>query len=220
MSALDQAMSLSAPEVNLLADVDRVLEQARIKAEPFEALQWGYALRRQGHIRGLALAKLLHGLSRDWNSYATDMDFYDAVLNDMGVPTITSRKYVGLWTDIFANPKVEEQVKQALLGKPIEALLLLPAAARDEQLDADDWAEIANAHDKQAIRAVVERLRPGRTSRDAAVVITLDREGFLQARKGRGKYLPIGTLRNPNDVGEVERIAIERIIKSSGIVVI
>jgi hypothetical protein len=220
MSALDQEMKLTTGEMHLLTEVDEVLEKARIEANPFKALNWGLALRRRGHISGLAQAKLLHGLQQDWAAYATDMDFFDAVLQDMGIPTGTSRKYVQLWQDIFENPAVEEQVKKALFGKPIEGLLLLPAAAREGELTPEDWKEVAEAHDKGAIRDVVQRRRPGRTSANSAIVITLDREGFLNARRGKGKYMPIGTLRNPDEVGEVERIAIERIIRAAGIVVI
>lgn len=220
MSALEQTMKLTTAETLLLKEVEDVLEQARIEANPFKALAWGYALRRRGHISGLALAKLLWGLQEEWSAYATDMDFYDAVINDMGIPTGTTRKYTNLWRDIFENPKVEEQVKKALLGQPIEALLLLPAGAREEQFTPEDWEEIANAHDKAAVRDVVQRRRPGHTSSGAAVVITMDREGYLSARRGKGHYLPIGTLLKPEEAGEVERIAIERIIRAAGIVVV
>ena len=215
-TSLDQAVFLTVAEREAVDKVDEVLSKTIAKGDPSVALRYVYSLRRSGMVTGLATAKTLYGLQQNWTSFATDDAFEDAVLKETGYAPATTRKYVGVWGALFANETIDEGIKQALMCKPMESLLLLKSAAQEGQLNEEDWEEVAGAHDKQAIRAVVQRVRGQRTSAANALVILWERDGRLRARRGEGRYEECGYL--PKDAAGTAADAVRRIVESSGVV--
>ena len=216
VTALDQAVMLTAAELQSVGMADEVLSKTIAKGDPSVALRYVYSLRRSGMVTGLATAKTLYGLQQNWSSFATDDAFEDAVLKETGYAPATTRKYVGVWGALFANDSINEGIKQALMCKPMESLLLLKSAAQEGQLNEADWEEVAGAHDKQAIREVVRRVRGLHTSAANSLIILWERDGRLRARRGEGRYEECGFL--PKDAAGVAADAIRRIVESCGIV--
>lgn len=215
-AAHDQVVSLTQAELSILNQVDTVMEKVRLSGNPRIGLQHAYALRRDGYMRGLASAKLLYHLSEEWASFNTDEHFEDAVLQDVGYATDTTRKYVRLWGAIFANPEVEERVKKALLGKPIGGLLLISSAAKEGDLEPEDWDRIIQAHDKNAIREIVKEKRGARTSSKSALYLVMERDGTLRCRRGNRPYKEYGRLIVGSDDIDIQQ-AVERTLRAPGI---
>jgi hypothetical protein len=210
-------MLLTEPELDVIKSVDRVIEQAVAKGDPRVVLAYIGDLRRSGHVTGLAMAKALYELKSRWDSFPTDDDFVDVAMAETGLGVGTIRKYVDLWEAIFVNPKVEQKVKDALVGKPIGSLYLLAPAAKEGQLDEEDWKEAAKAPDRQAVREIVQAKRGLVGPANTTLVLMLDRDGTLKVRKGKGHYVPFGYL-NLKLEDENAKAAIERIINYAHVV--
>jgi len=213
----DQPMLLSEAELDVITSVDRVIEKSVTMGDPRYALAYIGDLRRSGHVTGLAMAKALYELKIRWDSFPIDDDFVDVAMAETGLGVGTIRKYVDLWEAIFMNPKVEQKVKEALFGKPIGSLYLLAPAAKEGQLDTNDWQKAVIAPDRQAIRDIVQAKRGVVGPASTTIVIMLDRDGTLKVRKGQGHYVPFGYL-NLKLEDENAKVAIERIVNYAHVV--
>lgn len=203
-STYDQSLLITPEEEKLFCDVDTVIENSILQLDPQPALEFGRNLRREGQLKGLALAKLLAKLNQNWEKFkASGMDerIEDVVYVSTGIAPITTRKYVRLWEDLFENPTIPDEVKTQLKGKSIKSLLLLTAAAKDG--DDIDWKAVSKAESGAEIRDLVRDVRGPATSSESALFFTLDRDGTIYVRKGSeaqktmiGKLL-IGQMDNP-----------------------
>jgi len=171
----DQPMLLTEAELDVIESVDKVIEKSVANGAPRDAFRYIGDLRRSGHVAGLAMAKCLYEIKVRWDSFPTDDDFVDVAMAETGLGVGTIRKYTDLWEAIFMNPKIEAKVKEALTSKPIGSLYLLAPAAKEGQLEADDWKDAAKAPDRQSIREIVQRKRGMRGPANTALVLMLDR---------------------------------------------
>ncbi len=216
-SSHDQPMLLTESELDVIKSVDKVIEKSVANGDPRLALHYIGDLRRSGHVTGLAMAKCLYETKIRWDSFPTDDDFVDVAMAETGLGVATIRKYVDLWEAIFVNPDVEQKVKDSLTGKPIGSLYLLAPAAKEGQLEPEDWKEAAKAPDRQSIREIVQRRRGMRGPANTTLVLMIDRDGTLKVRKGKGHYVPFGYL-NLKLEDENAKEAIERIINYAHVV--
>lgn len=213
----DQPMLLTEGELDVLKSVDRVVEKSVAAGDPRIVLAYIGDLRRSGHVTGLAMAKALYELKVRWDSFPTDDDFVDVAMSETGLGVGTIRKYTDLWESIFENPAIEQKIKEALQGKPIGSLYLLAPAAKEGQLDEEDWKKAAKAPDRQAVREIVQAKRGLVGPANTTLVIMLDRDGTLKVRMGKGHYVPFGYL-NLKLEDENAKKAIERILNYAHVV--
>jgi hypothetical protein len=216
-ASLDTAIVPGSDSENMVFDqVDQVIEQALLRG-PDIAMQWGYQLRQGGQTRALAIAHLLYELEAHWESFPTDDTFEDAVFKGMGLSKQTTLKYVRVWKRIFASDKVLDGTKTLLLGKPIDSLLAVSAAAADGQIDEDQWDEIVSAPDTATVKGIVRSIRGRQTSSTTALTYMLDRDGALKYKRGNGHYKQIGVI--PPTEDEDASDAIDSLMRRAGVVV-
>jgi len=216
----DQGFLLNPQDLKIFTDVDEIISSSLIQGDPRPALWFGSKMRREGQIRGLALSKLLFELDRHWEMFQSggmDERIEDLVFVEMGISPQTTRKYIGLWGDLFENPDIEDDIKRKLMGKSIQSLLLLKAAARDG--DDIDWDAVAGAESGAEIRDLVRGVRGPTTSSESAVTIFLDREGSLYARRGSNPdKFPIGRLFIDDMEDSTVAKAINRLVERGGVI--
>jgi hypothetical protein len=217
-TSLDQTMQLQPLEgrIEIYDHVNEVIEAA-MRSGPDVALNYGAMLRADGHVRALQLAHLLWELKERWATFPTDDTFEDAVFKRVGYSQQTVDKYIAVWGRIFAREDIDEERKNELMGKPMNALLAISAAAGANQLNEDQWERIVQAPDVASVKEVVRAVRGEQTSSSAAITITLDRDGYLKAKRGTGHYIPIGYL-NLKVEEDFAQEAINRIVRASGVV--
>jgi hypothetical protein len=219
-NAYDQSLLITPAEFELFSDVDTVVASSLIQADPRPALEFGRRLRRDGQLKGLALAKLLSCLDKNWAMFQTtgmEERIEDIVFVEMGISPQTTRKYIRLWEDLFENPMIAQDIKNKLFGKSIKSLLLLTAAARDG--DDIDWSRIANAENGAEIRELVRDARGPTTSSEASVLLMMDREGILYAKRGSdGDRLMVGRLLIGEMDNQIIEKAINRIVERGGVI--
>lgn len=214
-SSLDQVMVLDDKELEATMDqVDKAIDGA-MQAGPDVAIGYGRRLRSSGQTCAIALSRLLYLLKERWESFPTDDTFEDAVLKGMGLSQQTVDKYIRVWQRVFENETIGINDKIRLMGKPMNSLLAISAAAGEGQLDEDTVEEIINAHDTAAVKEIVRRVRGIKTSATNSLTILLERDGRLRAKRGDGRYHEFGSLIDSGD--QVVRDAIERIVRTAGI---
>jgi hypothetical protein len=220
VGGMDISPMFTSKDFEFLQEVDTVIERSVLQADPTYAFNFGRLLWKDGHLKGLALAKFLSKMSQHWDQFQlgeVQDRFEDAVSSEIGISPQTVRKYTGMWENLFENDEIPEDVRKQLFGKPIRSLLLLNAAARDG--DDLDWEGIAGASTGNEIRNLVREARGERTSSSSAIRIILYPSGTLVMRKGSDLSdtiigeLDVDQMRKSPDVNK----AITRIIDRAGI---
>ena len=223
-SPLDQAVSLGEHR-SILDAVDDVIEEAVDRGDHRIMMRMLYGFQGLGQAVGLAKAKALYEGQRHWPLFPIDKTytFVDACLAEAGVSHETVRKYVPIWEHVVMNPMLSDEQREVILTKPISALDLLVAAAREGEITDDDWNEIILAPDKATIRELVRQIRGHVGPSQTAVVITYQKDGTVRARRG-DVLTPVGSLPQKipgltDEQEEIKNIAQERIIRACGMVV-
>lgn len=147
--------------------VDDVVGRSIAAGDPMIAFEYVQGLQREGFIKGLAIAKLLYRMKQAWDLFrvaGTDDEFESVVEATLGYRPATVNKYINMWESVFENHELPEETKLMLMGKPIETLLLLTAAAREGSLEQEDWDQIARSSDIRDVRARVRERRGDVTS--------------------------------------------------------
>lgn len=217
-NGIDTAIQLKSGDREVMNMVDHVVDAAIAQGNLTMATSYGTALRRQMQASGLALAKLLYRIKESWELFqaaGVDDEFVDVIYAEMGIAPGTTVKYVALWDSLFANPQIPAEVKEVLEGKPMRSLILLTAAARDEDFD---WEKVVEATTQHEIRDIVRDHRGQQTSSGSAIRLEIDlRDGKITATKG-DETVPVGVLalKHYKTIPLVAS-AIDRIISSAGI---
>jgi hypothetical protein len=216
VSGSDISPLLSEGDMEFLNSIDGVIRSAIIQSDPGVIFDFGRTLWKDGHIKGLGLAKLLGKTSQQWSVFQmgeVTERFEDAISAEIGISAQTARKYADMWEALFENPSISTQDKKALYGKPIKSLLLLTAAARDE--DDINWKAVGEASTVNEVREIVRDARGGKTSSNSSVKIIMSANGEIRAKCGESSAV-IGHL-SVNEEDPIIKKAIQRIVDRSGI---
>lgn len=214
---LDQEVTFTSKEMDLLKNVDQVIDKAIEQDNKWMGWDGGYQLRRSLVAGGVAMAKLLW---RQWEAfYAGDDpmqmhgDAWETFKND-GVERLgLARQTVTKYTETYGTVLLK---RPALQVKPIGALMLITPAAKENQLKDKNWNQLEKAHDKKAIREIIREVRGEATSSGTAVKIMINPEGHLLAAKGGDPYTIFGYI-DPAPKTDAGKQARARIINATGI---
>lgn len=180
MATNDAALFLSNAEwIELVTTTDKAIELSLLSGTPEPAFELGRNIIREGRIKGVKLAKLFHEIREAWPQFETGGDrVEDAVEREVGAPKDTFTKYANAFKYVVLS-------RPALAGKPIEGLIKLTAAARDGELEGEDWDELEMAHDVGAMLAVRDRVRDTHTSGNTRLHRWRTPEGTLYCKRGK-----------------------------------
>jgi hypothetical protein len=166
-------------------------------------------------IQGVAMAKLLSLWKDAAPEFGLDADdWIDHAAAWTGLASGTIYKYVDVWRSVLA-PWENTDRFWVLVSKPIQGLLLLPAAAKEGSLQENDWEEIEGAEDGLAIKKVVKRVRGEATNSKTAINLVVGRDGLVTAWRG-DESAAVGYL-NIHDTDQLTDAAVTRILNAAGI---
>jgi len=214
----DLDITLTQSDMGVIMTVDTETERSLVTGDIMPLLELGRVLRRKIQVYGLALVKLLASIRDNWQMYESagvEDSYINVIHAHIGLSPQTIVKYCNLWDSLFANPQIPEDVKSELMSKPLRSLLLLSAAARENQIT--DWSRIIEAVNHNEVRNVVREARGEHTSSATRLSIFMDvRTGQLAAQLGDNAPENMGFL-NVDSTSNVVKMAIIRILHASGV---
>ena len=215
----DQIMTLTVAEEKVFSLIDNAVKKA-LRHEDMQVLvEQANMLRRQGQVSGLALAKLLYEWREHCDVFGLDLDDWaDTVHAETGLSVQTARKYSTMWEVIFVKSRPSDDVLKRLSGQPIQSLLLMAPAFKEEQVSAKDVVRLSNAVDTQEVREIIHGIRGDQTSSNNALIIQVMRDGVLRAKRGDGAYVGIGYLNVNAREDPVVDAAISRLLRAAGVI--
>lgn len=214
---------LSQRELEIFDTVDEVIESATVSGNPQIVTEFANELIGSAQVRGLALAKLCHGVKARWSMFeaAGIEDTFEVFMEvSTGRKAQTINKYVKLWENLFANDRIPKDTKDLLMTRDMEELVRLTALAGETE-DPEVLKRAALSKGLEEIREIVEQERGGATSSGMAIRLFFQQrpngdvpQGTLFARKGDSpeKFI-VGYLKVPEN--ETEEKAINRILNSA-----
>ena len=190
-------------------EVEEAIELSLLKGMPEPALALGHRIRQSALISGVKLAKLLYELALVWDKFDTD-DSVEVAVDKAGIAARdTFMKYVSVYQYILLE-------HPELAGLPIEGLIKITAAARENQLTDEDWKELELAPNIAAIIKIRNRVRGIQTSGHSALTGWIDAEGYVYCRKGGGEIFSVTFLPIKSD-NPVVRAFAESMVAARGI---
>lgn len=213
VSALDQPIRFDPKPV--LEEIDTFYNDAKASGDVMVILDRAKLYITNFRMSGLALAKLLYMLKRDWHEYDVSDTYEDVLYDILGISKLTINRYVGVW-GMFAENLTPAQLSNKLQNKPMKSLI--PMAKTLEQgfeVEDEEWQELADAPDDATIRGILRDIK-GQAPRKGGITIKLKRNGDLIAYNDGTQY-SIGFLENSEPQPDVVKKAVERICSSAGI---
>lgn len=206
---------LSPSDRHIFMQIDEIIDNAILTGDMSLIWSFGKSLRKSIQISGLALAKLLYRLYQSWETLTKvssiyDDTFVDIVYSELGISPVTTTKYITMWDAIFKNESIPEKIRNQLMNQPIQSLLLLTAAAR-ENFNEIDWNEVVKTTTPAEMRRFVRNIRGNVTSSNNAMYISINmRTGELIVRKGEESaiigFLLVTAMDNPLIQAAIQRL--------------
>lgn len=223
-SALDLTVRYREEELAIFNDVEKVVTTSIEEGNPLIAAEFADGLRRIAQLQGQALAHLLAKMEEAWlpifvGEYGYEGDFIDFAFTEIGVAVATTKKYVKMWRAVFESSDTTPTQKKKLHEKDMKTLLLLTGGAGEGDFSKDDWKEIVKAPNRSEVREVIRKARGEVTSSKSRLVIMMERDGSLKARRGEDGYKDFGYLNLELAEKDTDiQMAINRLLRSAGIV--
>lgn len=224
LSPYEQPVSITEHEMAEFDEVDNVVEASILMGDPDRAFDYGISIKRKAAVSSYTLAKLLYKLKASWTTFGIEGEFEDVVYERMGTPGQTTKKYVRMWENIFANEDIPESTKRILMGRPIRDTLLLTAAAK-EGMSLEELNNAALAPDHSTLRDMIVDARGVQTSGANALRLylvtrgdhTVYPPGVLLCKRGNGEYKPVGTFLIQYEDEDIQQ-AIARLTNAVGVI--
>lgn len=198
-TAQDQTVRVRAEDVKREMDaVDDVMQRTRMTGDPRIALHHVRGLTIKVKVQGIAAARILYELYKEWETYqaaGVDDDWENVAPSESGLAVETCRKYRDMYGWLFDNEKVPDEIRERLPNLPVGALLLVGPAARDGDLDEEGWKSVVSATSKRDVSDVIHGARGRRTSAARSLIWMEDRHHILKAKMGDEAPVVLATLR-------------------------
>ena len=221
-SDFDQPIDVVQEE--FMHKVNRIIEASILEKSPDKAIKLCKFLIGATQLSGLALAKILYELQKNWWKFGIDEDFTDYIYKEIGKHHDTVDKYLAI-ADMLGN-YAPKDVKAQLEKMPVGSLIPIAHVVRQGyQLEHEDWQEFTQAINPNDVRRIVREIKGLKTGRDPSefarrslITLVLDRNGSIWVFNNNEERFFVGSL----DVREAEdneyvAKAIERIVGNTGI---
>ena len=212
---LDQGIDLL--QEDFMKHVEDTIQESINTKDPSKSIHLCKFLIGAAQLSGLALAKVLYELQRNWWKFDIDEDFTDYIFKEVGKHRHTIERYLKI-ADMLYNYAPKE-VRPVLEKLPIGSLV--PIASTVSQgylLEPEDWQEFAEAENTTDVRRIVREIRTGQgdKSRTSLLSLWMDRNGSIWAFNSTDKKFFVGSL-DIKETNEFVVKAVERIVANSGI---
>lgn len=213
-SDFDQPVDIVQEE--FMHKVDAVIAESVMEKSPDKAIKLCKFLIGATQLSGLALAKILYELQRNWWKFEIDEDFTDYIYKEIGKHRHTIERYLAI-ADMLGN-YAPKDVRPQLEKMPVGSLAPIAHVVKQGyQLEPEDWEEFTQATSPNEVREIVREIK-GAKPRRSLISLTMDRQGSIWVFNSNEERFFVGSL----DIKEAEHNeyimkAVERIVGNSGI---
>lgn len=218
VSDMDQ-MSLTEEERNdlhaIILRMDEIVKEGIAKKDVEHILKVLDNIVKISHFSGLALARGIYGIYKNWQFFGIDDNFIDYIYVRLGKARHTIERYVMLW-DVFEKKLVPEEYVPLLQAKKLQDQIPVAYALNQGyELSDSDWQHIVHAPTAADMRETIRKIKktPARSSN---LHISINREGDMFERHGNSGPTYVGYLIVDSE-DEFIRKAVNRIINNAGI---
>jgi len=212
LNGLDQTLPIEDDWI--LDKVDEIIRESLDKKDAYLALNSCRALKQIAQLSGIALAKFFYLMKENWDKYEIGDEFDDVAFDYVGVHKSTVDKYVRVWkmhNQHLIPSEVSEQIRKRNIKDQIPIAI---AVDQGYDIGEDDWKDLADAPDFNSVSAKVREIK-GKEPSKSALLLFISSDGTLTAQQ-EGETEFVGYL-NTDDAGLIAEKAIQRILKSSGV---
>jgi len=212
LGGLDQ--NLPTEDGWLMRKVDEIVEESIEKKDVYIALNSCRQLIQISQLSGKALAKFFYLIRENWEIYEIGDDFFDVIHDYLGRHPATVQKYIRVW-EMHEYNLIPEKFAEDIRERNIkDQVPIANALAQGYEIENDEWQKLVDAPDFTSVSAEIREIK-GKEPRKSALLTFMGRDGTLSAtQEGLTEF--VGYL-NIDDAGEIAKKAIERIIRSAGI---
>lgn len=213
LNGLDQ--SLPVDDNWILNKVDEIIDESLRQKDPYIALKFGKNLIVASQLSGIGLAKLFYSMKENWDAYEHEDDFDEIAYDYVGRHKATVDKYVRVW-EMYERGLIPKEFVEEIRQKNIkdQIPIALMTSSQGYEPTTDEWEELADAPDYTSVSAKVREIK-GKEPRKSALLIFISDDGNLSAQQ-EGHVEFVGYL-NIDDAGDIAEKAIQRLLKSAGV---
>jgi hypothetical protein len=219
--AFDQTLPISEYDIEeAYAEVDDILDRCKEANSPDEGIELGKQYIRGIQMKGVALAKLMHGLREQWAGYGLGEAFVDRIVAEWGFHKGTVNQYLNVMDNVLANDDIPAETRNVLAEKSMPILKRLSRPGREKALKDEEWEEVSKLTDLVSVKKYVDD-KMGKSSRGRPVQMTISMypDGSVIAFEG-SRRVNLGVLRvSEEDLkDDLRKRAINGLIESGGII--
>jgi len=212
VTSLDQHLSVDHQDI--LEEVEIAITNAVQSKDVEVAFEFCKRMIGQMKRSGIALAKALWMINKNWNIFMIGDEFIPTTQEYTGLHYHTIERYVKVW-EMLTN-YVPASFKEEIEQKNIKSLIpIANAIAQGYEVQDDEWERLAKAPDFNEISRIVREEIKDEAPRKNNLMLKLDGRGSIWAYTNEGAFF-VGSLEIEDDNPTVKK-AVERIVSNSGI---
>lgn len=198
-----------------LERIEEIIKESVRKKNAQIALNACTSLVQISKVSGLALAKALYLIKKNWHKYKDAGEFVEEVHSATGLHTHTIERYTKVW-GMYDNACVPQEYWEEIQQRNIkEQIPIANAIYQGYDVDQDAWEKLVEAPDFSTVSKIVREDITGKPPRKNTLQLQMDDIGSIWGLHQGNRYF-IGSL-EVSDEEEIVQKAIERIKKGAGI---
>jgi hypothetical protein len=212
VNGLDQSLSVDTKP--MLEKIDEIVQVSIEHKDVYIALDFGVNLIQVAQISGIGLAKLFYLIRKNWDKFEIGDDFDSVAYSYVGRTKATVDRYVRVW-EMYENQSIPEEFEEEIRQKNIkDQIIIATLPAQGYKPSEEEWQDIVDAPDYTSAAKKVREIK-GKEPTKSALLIFISETGELSAQQ-EGETQFVGYL-DINDAGDIAEKAIQRILRTSGV---
>ena len=213
LTGLDQPIPADNKEI--LERIEIIIQKSVEERNAYTALDACKTLVQISKVSGVALAKALYLIEKNWDSYDEEEEFDDIAYIYIGLHKHTVERYTILWK-MYAEKLIPENVSEIIQQHNVKAQIpIARALEQGYEIDDAEWQKLSQAPDLTTVEKIIREDVKGKPPRRGSLQLWIDDLGSMWATYACGRFF-VGSLEVDSDEEAVQK-AIERIKKGAGI---
>lgn len=213
LTGLDQPIPADNKEI--LERIEEIIQQSVKEHNAYKALDACKTLVKVSKVSGLALAKALYLIEKNWASYGEEETFEEVAYVYIGLHKHTVERYTVLWK-MYAEKLIPDNVSEVIQQHNVKAQIpIARALEQGYEIDDTEWQKLSEAPDLTTVEKIIREDVKGKPPRKGSLQLWIDDLGSMWATFEGDRFF-VGSLEVDSDEEAVQK-AIERIKKGAGI---